>query len=479
MKKFIEWFVGFVAISYVATVLFNFFHRVDLGGALVILTIGATGSFYLKLRSDLFSSYRMPLWFFPAVVLFSFQAIFYQARFVDTHVYHLPGALLMNKSVWFPGIGHISHHMAFPNASSVISSLFTSTGIVGIENLIGYLTWIFLGVGVFLYLSRYISKKLSLCVMGIFLLSGNIYFQMCNMGTDLPCVTFMLFGLLAVKEKKLPESLLFLALSAGFKPLGLVAFGLVFFYSLVARSFRVNRWSVLALVVVGVTFLRTYLATGNPFYPLIRVCWADWGFSVDTQERIVNGSLLRYSGVERTVTGAWNLLIALFVAPIKYKSADWFSTFFLVLAIPYLWVCKGFKKFLAFRNALIIILFSVWFVGSPLIRFVEGLLMYMTIQMVIQLSQVKLHKFVKGAIAASMVFTFLYFMDSIYWQSSRIPAFSVTRVEYPLKTPDGRVIFSEIKSTTCGRSPQPCINKYTVDKDKFLKGYLQHNFKEE
>ena len=211
MRTTFKFLVFFMATVYVLVAGVNFSCPITqnvsfiIGLLSLILAIWKARSIHFKTFGEYNEIYAV--YFLGLFLALGIVTVLKSSIFIDTHIYHLPLSLLMNKSIWFPGIGKISHHMAFANGTSVLSSIFTSTNIVGFENIINYLSWVMLGMGTFLYLIKQsINKYLSLFLSLVFMFSGDFFFQSYNMGTDLPCAMFMLFGLLAIKDKNYSES---------------------------------------------------------------------------------------------------------------------------------------------------------------------------------------------------------------------------------------------------------------------------------
>ena len=142
----------------------------------------------------------------------------------DALVYRLPLSLLMNESRWFPGIGRLSPLYAYPNGDSVIASALTTFGVHGLETVFNLLAWLMLGIVSSAFLLRHgVGLSLSLAVAAVFLLTPAMFWQSYNMGSDLPCSLFILLSLISLAERHPHEAVLYAALSAVFKPLGLVA----------------------------------------------------------------------------------------------------------------------------------------------------------------------------------------------------------------------------------------------------------------
>jgi len=321
---------------------------------------------------------------------------------VDAHVYRLPLALLMNQSIWYPGIGKLNHHFGFPNGDSVLASVFTGFGINGFENIPNLLIWITFGLGVLLYAFQ---KGLTVFPAGLLVLlslfTPDVFWQSYNMGSDLPHTCFLFFGLVALWDHKIDEAGAFFAIGAVMKNLAFIAFFLLVIY--VVLKYGTSRfvthgtkviWGV-SFVLIVLTAARSFAATGNPIYPLAAVNWASWGIPEAIQQ--VRLEILRgYTGIQRTVLGGFVFLKNLFFSPAKVNSGVWFSAAMMVYGIAACIIklrgvmkrstCFQYPKGLQvlserkFAAIMILILLGCWAYGSPIFRFAAGIFLFITVQ---------------------------------------------------------------------------------------------------
>ena len=428
--------------------------------------------------------------------------IFRPTMDTDANVYHLPLSILMNHSVWYPGIVKLSTHFGFPNGNSVLASVFTSSGIIGFENIPNLFLWITLGIGVYIYLiKKGLSLFLSFFVPFVFLLTPVIFWQSYNMGTDLPSACFLLFGLLAFSDKKLEDSMLFFSLASVFKPLGMVAFLLTAAYIVFLRVSGRKKVDllkpkiVLSFVLFFVYLVRMFIGTGNPFYPVLPLNFASWGISPAVQRELLSASIRFYSGVERTLLGTFVFTKDFFLFPNRVGSSYWFIPFFLVCFIlsSYVFIKhRQYKKVdihYGYLSFLIVCLAIIWFIGSPLFRFIAGLLIFINIK-----SFISLYRFRVGKLHMLIVYTFLFITLGAYIYNTGehikddvVPLIHPSSEARESKLPFDKKIFSTIEtedgftysvsdSTFCGRVKPPCINLYSIgDKDELIKEYRKYN----
>jgi hypothetical protein len=133
----------------------------------------------------------LPASILSITILWAGIALFRPTIEGDGTSYHLPVSLLMNHSVWYPGIGKLSSHFGFPNGVSVISSVFTTFSGLSVENIPNLVMWLILGLGVFLYLIKHeVNSYLSLVISIMYMIDPDIFWQSYNLGTDLPSACF-------------------------------------------------------------------------------------------------------------------------------------------------------------------------------------------------------------------------------------------------------------------------------------------------
>src|SRR5882724_5326384 len=115
-----------IANLYFWTVMVNFIHPISKRVAVLVFLVSATATILLGMFRPLqFLRSRRQNNGTSNVLLFGFFAAclilgsYHPTRDTDAHVYHLPLALLMNASRWYPGIVRLSTHFGFPNGNSV------------------------------------------------------------------------------------------------------------------------------------------------------------------------------------------------------------------------------------------------------------------------------------------------------------------------------------------------------------------------
>lgn len=511
MTYFINLVIYGVIYLYLFTAAINFFHPIVKIISIIIIFISMLLSFLSAVFVP-FSTFsltnrikRIPkIWF---ITIFFFLPIWFFVVLhrptidTDANVYHLPLSILMNHSVWYPGIGKLCHHFGFPNGNSVLASAFTSFGISGFENIPNLIIWLIFGVGIFIYsVKKKINLFISFAVSLLFLFTPVLFWQSYNMGTDLPCACFLLFGLLALSDKHFEDASLFLSLSAIFKTLGIVAFGLFIPYMLVIyRREKINLLHpkfLLSFILFTVFLIRIFIATGNPIYPVLPLKLVSWGISPGIQKGIVNGSLRYYSGIERNLVGFFIFIKDFLFFPHRVRSSYWFSPFLLVCLVPFLYLFirdKFYRRINAntsFISFLVIIIFIIWFIGSPLFRFIAGVLIFITLKLFIFLSNdLRVSKLYNGIIYVSLFATLSLFTFNAgkHIKNDVFPLINAPERTVETFMPFDKKIFSSVKtkdgfmyfkssSTYCGRMKPPCINSYSIgSEEKLIKEYRRYN----
>ena len=429
---------------------------------------------------------------------------------VDPNVYHLPLALLMNTSVWYPGIGRLSSHMAFANGNSVLASVFTSSNLVGAENIPNLIIWGTFAGAMFCYLTR---RRLTALAAGatalVFALTPPFFWQSYNMGTDLPCACFLVLGLLAWCHGKLAEACLLLATSGVFKTFGIFAaicaMGYTFLHHIYYRRARELRcYSMfLAGLVLVLVLLRSLVATGNPLYPATNLSIGSWGIPAQLQDGLVNGipsdadhkwagypGHRNYTGVERDAIGIATFLLKLFIAPHTYHSSRWFSALFAasVLCAAVICVRRGDYRRLdthALAVGLTVAsLFGIWIWSSPVFRYVGGVFVFVNLAAFAYSAEHLSSKWSRYALYAVVTATLVLFAGNVarHVAADVVPVLvaSETEVErflpwvvegsaptFSRRTLDG-FTYSESSSTYCGRLPPPCINYHSLGSPREL-----------
>ena len=484
---------------YLFTAAINFFHPVTKIISIIIIFLSITLSFitanFIPLNTFILPDKikRIPkIWVgitsFLLLVWF-FVVIFRPTIDTDANIYHLPLSILMNHSVWYIGIGKLCHHFGFPNGNSALASIFTSFGISGFENIPNLIIWLIFGVGIFSYLiKKKINLFISFSVSLLFLFTPVLFWQSYNMGTDLPCACFLLFGLLALSDKHFEDASLFLSLSAVFKTLGIVAFGLFIPYMLVIyRREKVNLLHpkfLLSFILFAVFLIRIFIATGNPIYPVLSLNFVSWGISLDIQNGVIHG-LKHYSEVQRTLGGFFIFIKDFLFFPHHFKSSYWFSPFLLACLLPFLYL--GIKnKYYRRLNlhsmylfSLISILLLIWFIGSPLFRFIAGILIFITLKLFIFIVRFELPKLCSGIIYASLFITLSLFSFNIgkHISSESIePLLPFDKKIFSIVEKEDGFAYSKSSSTYCGRILPPCINSYSVgSEEELVREYRKYN----
>lgn len=419
----------------------------------------------------------------------------------DANIYHLPLSILINHSIWYPGIGNLNSHFGFPNGCSVLASLFTSFNIVGFENITNLLMWALFGLGLFAYLQKKkVSPLFSLLFALTILFTPDIFWQSYNMGTDLPCAVFMTFGLLALYERKFYDAALLLAMSSVFKTLGTIAFILVIIYILFLRLSKLVKVDIrhpkiiLSLGICLICLLRIYIATGNPFYPALGLKLAPWGVSADNQKGLMDCTR-QYARVERTFLGTITFVKNFFFFPSKFCSSHWFSPIFITCFFSSIYICfkkkylRHFNKYLFFITLLICILFISWFWSSPLVRFILGVLVFLNLIFFLKFREYAFVALWKLVVYGSLFFTLSLFVYNVgdHIKNDTLPLLNASEEKirsfmpyYGYKSPyvkqkDG-FYYSYCTSNFCSRVLPPCINRYSYgEEDALVNEYKKYN----
>lgn len=508
---FLKIVVIFLIWLYLYTAIFNFFSPITNIIAMIILLLAASTLVLTYKKIDFVTFYEMegnPYIKKSLIIITGIISIVWTVVVIfrgtidnDANVYHFPLSILMNYSICYPSIGKLSHHFGFPNGNSVLASVFTSTNITGFENIPNLLIWFTLGVGIFLYLrKKSVNILFSLMVTFVFLLVPDMFWQSYNMGTDLPCTCFLLFGLLSLSEKEYEDTLLFFSLASVFKTLGLAAFLVTIGYVVILNIFKREKINLLNVKIVSafllffVFLIRIYIETGNPFYTALPLNFSPWGISVEKQIGLAN-SLKVYPGFDRTLPGVFVSTKNFLFFPSRVKSCYWFVPFFLGCFILYLYIFlkdKCYKKINlhhAFMSILIIFLAMIWFIGPPLFRFIAGVLIFITIKMFIFLHKIRLPKLCAFILYGSLVITLFYYVENTarHIKHDAFPLSIFVSENKGGKMPFNEEIFSIRKTndgftyfrsgtTFCGRTKPPCINAYSIgNEDDLIREYRKYN----
>ena len=510
-------FFGFgiflIACAYFYVSWVNLFFPIASWVAAVILTLAIVSALFIgkKVDLDVFSgppdltkiSRPGVVAALAALVAWAIVVMFRPTADVDSNVYHLPLSLLINHSRWYAGIGKLCHHYGFPNADSVLASVFTSTGVAGFENIANFFIWVIFGAGIFLYLTaKKIKAIVSFWLAMMFILTPDLFWQSYNMGTDMAQACFLVFGLLAFKEDRLDQAWLFFAMSAMFKHLGIIALGLTAVYlvwQLAAR--KINRdifirpVFLLGSAIIFTVMLRAFVATGNPVYPVGGWNFAGWGISPVAQQEMVEGSLRYYSEVQRSLPGFIALIKSLLVSPHQFKSSFWFSPFLLVCLFAaagrLLSARRDFKvqARYSYLGFMLLVLLAAWFWASPLVRFIAGPLVFVSISLFVYVYHNVSSQLLRRAVCAGLVLTLAAFTFNVFRHFKNYvrplmfasPEKAAANMPFgpdifsTVRSPDG-FVYSKSSSNYCGRMESPCLSRYSVGgEDELIMEYRRQN----
>jgi hypothetical protein len=516
MFALLGFLIYFVAYTFLFTTIANFFFPVTQFIAALILSSSIILSLWSSLLipfstfSSGYRSYKFPkiplcLVFF-AVIIWAVMAVYRPTTESDAIGYHLPLSLLMNYSVWYPGIGKLSLTFGFPNGTSVLASVFTTFGILSFENIPNLIIWLILGIGIFLVLIKNrISPLLSFFIALMYVFSPDMFWQSYNMGTDLPCACFLLFGLIALSEDNIEDGYFFLSLSATFKTIGTLAFLLALPYLAIYYLKRKKKISflhpklILSILIFFFSIARVYIATGNPVYPSWPLNLASWGISSDMQYDIIKRDLIYYSGVELTPAGFFRFILYLFLLPHKFNSSYWFFPFFLASfsASMRTFLSEPYYKFINLRDsyllALVMLLLLAWLFYSPLFRFIAGVFMFVNIKLFIFTYKSKISYIYKYIILASLFITLTLFMFNAarHIYQNVIPVINgspeaidkfmpwvrgVDSEKFTVKYTDDGFAYSKSTTLYCQKMRPPCISIRSLENEDILvKEFRKYN----
>lgn len=497
MIRFVNAAVYLVLIACLLTTSFNFFHPVTAPAAAFLSAASVVSAVYLSKRRPfrLFAMqpkrrppFRTLLLLAIFATVWGLAVALRPTTGIDANVYHLPVALFMNHSRWYPGVAFIASHYGKANGTAILASLSTAFGRPGLENIPCVVVWYTYGAGMYAYLRRRnVGQTLAAGVVGTILLSPYLFYEAYNMGTDLPAVCFLTFGLLAFSEMLLGESVIFFAMAAVFKPLGIVALAFVGAYCIlllfgkkaVLRSlvdFRV----LLALFTAVLIRIRVCLATGNPLYPFVIVAPFAWGLPASVQAKIV-AQIRSYSHVSRSLRAMPRFLLDFTLRPKAINSSPWFVPLFAACTAGWAWLRakKECKPRIAAHGVavglLCALLVVVWWVGSPIFRFIAGVLAFAVLIGTVAVAQQGTPRIIRRLLYGAMLLTIAAFSFNAarrFWQIGipLINADGETFYAYvPFKpscftehvTDDG-FVYTRSCSTWCYRSRPPCINTLTI-----------------
>lgn len=521
MTSILNFLIYSIIYIYLFTAAINFFFPITIFVAVIVLCISFPLSYaslsFIPLNTFQLSKkeIRTPKAFVAVLFLlflpWALAVITRPTTGDDANVYHLPLSLLMNHSVWYPGIGKLSSHFGFPNGTSVLASIFTSFGIIGFENIPSLATWVILGIGIFLYLTKNgIPLFMSIATSFVFILTPSIFAATYNIGTDLPCASFLTLGLLALSDKQFKDCCLFFALSALFKPLGILAACLVMPYVFLIYVRRKEKTALLhpkvliSILLLAIVFMRTYIATGNPFYPSWPLQLAPWGISMDMQNALIGGhgvepGLRHYTGVERTFWGFIVFIKNFILFPHVVKSAYWFSPFLAacLLVSVFYFVKRRYYQQIDFNTIYLVgivqILFLAWFIYSPLFRFIAGVLIFINLKLFIFVYNLELYAWRRLMIQVALFGTLFLFVFNVaeHVGSDVLPLINASeegvesfmpwvrhdrRGVFSIESTRDGFIYSKSSSTVCQRMKPPCISERSVDDEEALiKEFRKYN----
>lgn len=309
---------------------------------------------------------------------------------IDANQYHLPIAILMNASRWYPGIGTLNNAFGILHGNSILAAPLTAWGWPGIENSVNYIIWIGLGAFVIRIASRPESPRwVAVSVAGLVLFQYNTVSAGFNMGNDLAQGYFLLLGLYALYRGRTEDALLLCALSSVFRITGQVAFGLVFLWVAVRDARRlITPKGIMACAVVLLALLRTYIGTGLPLYPvpLPLLPVPDWGVPIESITRMGSSMVAVQPKVEMSAAGILEFLVRFMVYPKSVRSPWWFSQ---VLLVALLGLCLSWRRTGARLRALapdaraalgvagLVLLF--WLFTKPQYRYAAGAWLFITL----------------------------------------------------------------------------------------------------
>lgn len=512
----LNFLIYFAAYSYTLTTAVNFFHPITPVISFIILPCSLIFSI-LSTKYAPFNQFCMPahksrvsfLGVFVCLIIFLWFIIVINrlSRDTDLNIYYLPTALLMNHSIWYPGIGMLSLVVAFQNGTSILASLFTAFGIPGLEFIPGFCIWIIFGMAIYLYLlKKKIKPYICFVVATTLILAPRLFWESYNMGTDMPMACFLAIALFALSDRNFKDAALFFAMASAFKPLGQAAYGMFmagyFFFLLFRRSLKelLDFKIILSIVLFLAVSTRLYIATGNPIYPAIPINLAPWGMAIEDQMGIISNARSWHAGFlvnyQNSFIGITSCIKDFFVFPNRVNSSYWFSPFFLLCLFS---ACYLFIRDKRYKNmglhiwtvAVLVCIFIIsWAFTVPQMRFVLGPLIFITVIFFAFSIKAKLPLIFKGLIYLSLFFTLACFGVNVkrHFKVFIIPMLGLSLEEsnkflpYDVKNAYTTVTMADgfkytvSKSGYCGRSKPPCMHAYTVDdRNTVIKGYKEYN----
>ena len=190
--------------------------------------------------------------------------------------------------------------------------------------------------------------------------------------------------------------------------------------------------------------------------------------------------------------------MSLFISPHKFKSSHWFSPLFVaaVASSAYAFLRENNFKRLGLPTVyifgLLVFLSVAWFLYSPLIRFILGVLIFITIKQVIFIHKVSTPSPAHSILVSSIVITLVLFIVNVgkHVYEDVIPVInqSPTAVDkfmpwvttdknmYTLKRTEDGFMYSRSSTMVCHKMRPPCISRRSLAGDEFLiKEYRRYN----
>jgi len=493
MISFISWYC---ICSYSLIVLCNFFTPITMsvGITCLVLSLLCALLFARKEPLSIESVYTREVNSIGLFLVLALAVLFVllQRPSIDTDasVYHMPLARLMNHSFWYPGIGLMSSHMAFANGSSVLTSAFTSFGIQGVEHVPNIMIWVLLGMATYVFSRKKNLPVIIASIMAVcFLLTPDMFWRMNNLGTDLPCACFILLALLFFSEKKWDDALLMAAFAGTFKPMGLLSAGFIFVVvlwnnrSTIPVLFKTK--CLIAYLLIALNITRMFVATGNPLFPMIPLKLVPWGASLSMQENLIR-AIRVYALPIRSITTIIPFFVNFVLSPSMVKSSYWFSPLFGLVSLGAA-MCfikervakKPFNIHILVISLLIAFLLSTWFMGSPLFRFIAGVLMYLLVEFFAYVYDVICNRALKGLFIGVLCLVVGLFAFNVYqhFKNNIVPFIKEpgTRQHMPYKREDAYTIvtlpdgFTYTRSDWgyCGYfSPPPYFHAWSMESEE-------------
>lgn len=309
---------------------------------------------------------------------------------IDANQYHLPIAVLMNDSRWYPGIGSLNNAFGILHGNSILAAPLTAWGWPGIENAVNYFFWIGLGAFVLRIATRSETPRwLAVSVAGLVLFQYNTLSAGFNMGNDLAQGYFLLLGLYALYRGRAEDALLLTALSSVFRITGQVAFGLVFLWIAFRETRRlITPKGMMACAIVLLALVRTHIGTGLPLYPvpLPLLPVPDWGMPMESITRMGSSMVAVQPKVEMSVGGILEFVARFMIYPKSVRSPWWFSQ---ILIASLLGLCFSWRRTAgrlravtsdgraAFGVTVLVLLF--WLFTKPQYRYAAGAWLFLTL----------------------------------------------------------------------------------------------------